>query len=299
MSNYTGTPSLHHVFNELDRIGLLLGLPRLEAEANAPYKRRLLDVMVNRADSTYQGLLNGITRELGLEIKDAIKIIPSTNADGSFVLPEPAIIFLETKCYLYRDYSEGDLLSTIDRYDLDGDAFTLGELRDEINNTGYFTATILNSLDTDIRSMTIFNQRSHHIVPFEDITGAGIVINLENQNLASGSVVISSSNLTKRVDSQVEMTRRGDFYVDAQAGVIYSVAPPAPGDVVRYEYVDKEFIARSSPVLIHNLQSDDFKTNMFEQILDDDGNAVNGLPTALGADIINELLSAYPTSWGK
>lgn len=299
MSSYTGTPSLHHVFNELDRIGLLLGLPRLEAENNITYKQRLLDVMVNRADSTYQGLLNGITRELGLEIKDTMKIVPATDIDGNFVQAEPAIVFLETKCYLYSDYSNETLVATIDRYDIEDNAWTLGELQTIINNTGYFTATILNDFDEDIRSMTIFNQRSHHIVPSEDITGAGIVINLEHQNIASGSIVISSPNLTKRVNSQVAMSRRGDFYVDASAGVIYSVAPPAPGDVVRYEYVDKEFIAKSSPVIIHKLQSEDFKTKMFEQITNGDSAAVNGLPNTLGADIINYLLSAYPTSWGK
>jgi hypothetical protein len=38
---------------------------------------------------------------------------------------------------------------------------------------------------------------------------------------------------------------------------------------------------------------------MFEQELDDDGTYSNSVPTLLGADIINELLSVFSTSWGK
>ena len=299
MSSYSGTPELHHVFNELDRHGLLLNLPRLEGEDNASYKQRLFDVMVHRADSSYLGLIYGVTRELGFELIDTLRIDVLKDGNGDPLVTHPAIVFLETKCYLYSDFAEGTLVASLDRFETNGDAWSLGDLVTQINNTGYYSATILNDLDPELRSMTIFNQRSFHIVPSEVISGSGIIIKLDHRSVVNNSVVISSNNLTNRVDAQVDMVNRGDFYIDHPNGIIYCARAPAPGDTVRYEYTDDEFIVQSSPVIIHNLQSEDFKTKMFEQVTDGEGDAVNGLPTVLGADIINELLSVYPTSWGK
>jgi len=49
----------------------------------------------------------------------------------------------------------------------------------------------------------------------------------------------------------------------------------------------------ASPVIIHNLQSSDFKEKMFEQILLNDGTYTNGAVTALGADLVSELMSIF------
>jgi hypothetical protein len=57
---------IHHVWNFFDEFGLLLDTPRLYGEKNAPYKERILDVFRRPAGSHYQGLINGIARELGL-----------------------------------------------------------------------------------------------------------------------------------------------------------------------------------------------------------------------------------------
>lgn len=56
----------HHVWNFFDEFGLLLGLSRLPKENNINYKKRLLDVFQRPANSTKQGLLNAVVRELGL-----------------------------------------------------------------------------------------------------------------------------------------------------------------------------------------------------------------------------------------
>ena len=298
MTRYTGTPVAHEVFNELDRHGLLLGLPRLAEEENPAYKQRLFDVMVHRADSTYMGLLNSITRELGYSFTDTLTITAIPDGD-TYLADVPAVVFQDTKCYLYKDFSENDIVMTIDRFDSDGTAWTLGNLVSRINVSGYFTATLLNDLDPDLRAMTIFNQKSYETVPFEEIHGRGIEIHLKNRNLVPGTVSIRSANLVHRVGSQILMRQRGDFYIDYTTGTIYSVQAPGPGDTVRYQYFSGSITVQSTPVIIHNIQSADFQTKMFAQLLDGEGDTIDTLPTILGADIINELLSAYPVSWGR
>lgn len=56
----------HHVWNYFDEFGLLLCCQRLKGETNAHYKERLLDVFLNPANSSTDGLVNGIARELGI-----------------------------------------------------------------------------------------------------------------------------------------------------------------------------------------------------------------------------------------
>lgn len=298
MTRISAIPKPWMIFNEFDRHGILLGLLRIDQERNAKYKQRLLDVFVNRAGSTHRGLINGITRELGLTIIDTMTIMPLKDGNGVSLLPSPAIVFENTKCYLYRDFAKDDILLTIDRYERAGGAWTLEELRDVINTTGYFVATLTDDAEGQKRAMTIFDQSSMIEVPAEDITGAGSRIILNNINLVPGTITVRSGNLTRLVATEIEIIRSGDYTINHAEGVILARGAPAAGSIVKYSFRNDDFVAESSPVILHNLQSDDFKTKMFEQVTSDDGEDSNGLPTVLGADIINELLSVYPSNFG-
>lgn len=62
----TLTPQAYNVWNSFDELGLLLSLQRNLGEKNESYRSRLINVYQAPGNSTYQGLLNGISRELGL-----------------------------------------------------------------------------------------------------------------------------------------------------------------------------------------------------------------------------------------
>lgn len=298
MSNVQLTPETHAVFNEFDRHGLLLGLPRIAEEKNAAYKQRLVDVFVNRASSTYRGLINGITRELGLSIENVMQIVPLVDSNDVPLATVPAVVFQDTKCILYEDFSNDTILETIDRFESNGGAYTYEELKNRINATLKYEATILSPALAETRSMTIFNQSSAVLIAEEEIAGAGSRINLANRNLIPATVSVVAANFNRRVSSEGAISRAGDYYVDMESGNIISNTNPGTGSFVRYKYRNDLFIAQASPVIIHNLQSDDFRSKMFQQVCDDLGIECDGLPTALGADIINELLSVNPTNWG-
>jgi hypothetical protein len=293
MAKLTLIPEAHQVFNEFDRHGLLLALPRLELERNVAYKWRLLDVFVHRASSVYIGLIHGITRELGLLIGKALRIVPVVDGNGDPLLPLPAVVFEETKCILYRDYQADDILLELDRFDLDGGAWTIDELVSQINATGFFVVTKFSGTDGAKRSMTLFNQSSIGTVPNEDISGGGTRIRLENTNLLDGPVAVTSPNLTERVFSEAALVRSGQYLIKLEEGMLITTSVPSDGSAIRYQYRQDNFVVKSSPVIIHNLQSDDFKTKMFEEV-----GSYLGRPTHLGAFIVNELLSVFPSSWG-
>ncbi|MEI4281659.1 hypothetical protein [Tetragenococcus halophilus] len=61
---------IHHVWNAFDDFGLLVGLYRLERERNEHFKERILDVLKHPGNSTHDGMVNGIARELGISRDD-------------------------------------------------------------------------------------------------------------------------------------------------------------------------------------------------------------------------------------
>lgn len=292
------TPSPHLVFNEFDKQGLLLDLPRISEERNYEYKQRLLDVFINRASSTYRGLINAITRELGLSISDVMKIQPVLDSNGDPLVSNPAVEFIDTKCYLYNDFMENDILLTIDRFDSSAGSWTLGDLADTINATGYYTATLLPDAETQKRSMTIFNQSSIGLVPVEDISGSGSIVVLNNNNLIEGTVTVRSDNLSRMVALESDLVNNRTYLVRHKEGILVTRSSPAPGSFIRYSYRNDDFIVQASPIILHNLQSNDFRNYMFENAGGEDEDNY-GLPTRLGATIINELMSVHPANWGE
>lgn len=88
----------HHVWNFFDEFGLLLSCPRIPEEPNMEYKKRILDVFKNPSNSSKDGLVNGIARELSLrrnliwndpktdlELTDAMIVLNSIKVNGEFL----------------------------------------------------------------------------------------------------------------------------------------------------------------------------------------------------------------------
>lgn len=78
---------LHPVWNFFDEFGLLLGLKRLRKESNYNFKNRILDVFRYKANSTKDGLINGIAMELGLR-----RHVTWTNGEYDYIIEDNGVI---------------------------------------------------------------------------------------------------------------------------------------------------------------------------------------------------------------
>lgn len=67
LSNIAEEMKQRALWNVFDDHGLVLDTKRLPKESNSEYLERLKDVNINRAGTTFVGLLNGTSRELGLK----------------------------------------------------------------------------------------------------------------------------------------------------------------------------------------------------------------------------------------
>lgn len=297
---FSGIPQPRNAWNQFDEHGLISGLQRIRGEENWSYRRRLADVFVHRANSSYRGLVNGITRELGLSLSQPIIINPKINPiTGTFLAPDPYVKFDGVWIYLFSDYQNGSLDYLIDRYQVGGNFEQLTRLVDLINITTYFEASFEPNANPYSKTMTILNQSSRVPVLAEPIPSTKS-FRLLNKFVIPGTVLFSgTSNLLREVSTINQVTSEGNYWVDYVNGIIKTYSTPAIGTSIKYEYTAYPFKPIASDIILHDISNDNFRTKIFEQVLQENGTSTNGITTELGVDIINELLScSTPMYWG-
>jgi hypothetical protein len=293
------TPVPYTPFTAIDEHGLLLGLSRQQLETNAHYKNRLSQIFSRRSNSTYNGLVYGITRDLGLDLFDAIFINPKLSSNNDWIAPDPYIEFDGIYVRLYSDYYNKTLDMELDRFEKGGHYEVYERLIQRINQSAYFTAGSYAGLDTFTSSMTIMNQSSRKEIAAEPIP-ISKKFKLSNERLCKYTVFFSDRNI---FDNEVATTNLvlsyGDYHVDYITGIITTYSIPISGISVRYSYTIYPFQTIASPIILSETNNNNFKPAMFNQVLQDDGTYTNGTLNELGTDILNELLTVYPSYWGK
>jgi len=294
------TPVVHHVFNALDETGITLNLERLRGESNATYRQRLFDVGVRHANATYMGLVNGISRELGLSQYKAIEIEAVTDANGAYLLDDPAVEFDGPNCKLISNADPDNyvILQTIDCLDPAEDEWYIGGLIDTINATGFFTATLNSGADRWTRSSRIFNQSSLELTSSELIDSSSAKVQLGETDLVAGTIAVRSSNLRNRVVSSGALLNPGDYFIDLDSGMLFANEAPSTGSTIRYLHRTNPMTFWASPVIFHDLQSSDFLDKIFDQVLDGAGELQSGSPTVLGTYVLNQLHAKTSVFWG-
>jgi hypothetical protein len=292
---FRGTSVPTAVANELDYHGTLLGLERLPAERNAEYRRRLVDVYVHRANSSYTGLVNGITRELGLELFKPIRISTKPDIDPAW---SPRVEFIDNVAYLWKDVFTKELDITIDHGNPVHPEYFLSGLVDAINASNTFQATLEDVAFAFKRADTIVNQSSSKFVAAQALNSS--TVNHLGVSLIDRGSVILSDLVTFRIEvASVNLVNSpGKYFIDYENGVIASFNTPVDSAFVQYSFRQEDFLVLASPVIIRAVHSKEFEKIMFEQNIQPDNTLTSGTPTLKGASIINELLSVVPMYWG-
>lgn len=289
--------SPQNVWNEFDEHGLSIGLSRTTGETNWSYKRRILDVFAHRANSTYRGLVNGVTRELGFSLFSPLSIDPKIGDNGDFLAPDPYIKFDGAFLYLYSDYQNGLLDYKIDRFEAGGNYEHLSRLVDFINSTAFFEANLLESGEPFSRTMTIINQSNRLLI--DQPTQPSTRFKLNYEHLVRGSIIFSDQDTFQSEKStSAQVVSMGQYHIDYVNGIVTVFSIPPLESRIRYQVVDYPFKPLASPVILCDINSQNFKAKMFNQLLQEDGTYINGVPLELGTDIINELLAVTPMYWG-
>jgi hypothetical protein len=105
--------------------------------------------------------------------------------------------------------------------------------------------------------------------------------------------------MTERVSTQTGLVRAGQYYIDLDAGIVFTFSTPSDDSYIRYHYRNDPFTAKASPVIIGHLQRDSFRKMLFEQLTDDYGVEYDSMISIFGLDVINELYSRCNIYWGS
>ena len=294
-----GVPRAKNYWNEFDEHGLVVGVKRSVGEKNWNHRRRLYDAFSHIANSTYQGLVNGITRELGLELYSPILLQPKLSPKtGKLYAADPYIRINGSYVYLYSDYENNVLECKIDRFEPGGNYEKLEWLVEVVNTTTYFEAGLINNGYRLDSSMALVNQTSRGT--FMEMMQPTTKFQFRYKYIVPGSVRFLDGSSSFRVEMRHidEVDRSGRFFIDYSKGIITVYDLPPVKTTIQYQYTKYPFYPIASPVIIGEIDNEDFKVKMFEQVLQEDGEYVNGMPTEFGNDILNKLMSIYPMYWG-
>ena len=282
---------------------MLLGLERLRGEKNSAYKQRLMDVGINRANSTYTGLMNGINRELGLVSYDTIEVlVAGVIVDGTV----PAVFIDHASITLYEDYAEGVIDTEIEIYDKEKDnyAHKISDVVTAINVSAMFSCTLVDALRADDFSMTLVHQDSN-VEVFDELIPMSNRFFISSSDIIAGTVSFSESDVFySRVESSdTSLMVAGDFFIDNVTGEVIVKNTPSGNGTVSYTYRDVKatspFTLVTSPVLIKDVNDDVFQNRMHDQFISPTGEEYGGLPKSEYVDIVREVLSKRGLYWGK
>lgn len=301
MANFT--PIRRKIFNQLDEWGVFFDTPRLAEEENRNYKIRLLDVMAHRANSTYLGLIYGISRDLGQDLYEAATI--SYTGTGKNWVVEVSDKYLR----LYSEYP-WNLNHSIDLWKEPTIAdptrlLYLSELNTAVNATGDWHMSLV--ADGWKKASNLFNQSSRIIIPSEPVAVSPKVQlahkNITDYNSPSAATIYFTDtevyNPNQKKTSAAQVLQLGDWYLDADNGTIISFAA-APNAYVRYEYIESHYTLMASPVEIYDITSTNVVDLLFTMETAKGESSPNPTGyTDLGWDVYLELKAASKgTYWG-
>lgn len=292
-----------NIFNTFDEHGALLGLERLRGEKNKNYKQRLMDVGINRANSTYHGLINGINRELGLATYDTIEVLVAVTPAAGAV---PAVFVDHASITLYEDYLTGTIDTEIEVYDKEKDnyAHKISDVVTAINASTNFSCTLIDALRADDLSMTLIHQDSN-VEVFDEVIPMSNRFFINNSDIITGTISFAETDIFyNRVESSdPSLMVAGDFFVDNETGETVVKSTPSGSGTVSYKYRDVKaaspFTLVTSPVLIKDINDDVFQNRMHDQFISATGEEYGGLPKSEYVDIVREVLSKRGLYWGK
>jgi hypothetical protein len=294
--------------NVFDHFGGIVGLSRLPRENNVAYLERIERAKANLRGSSYDGLMNAIPLELGLQEFDSIEV--SVRDDHSDPIGEIELIIDEGTIKLYsRWVSEEDqrlgLRPVVEQEAVLGvhPIETIGHLVDWINESSNFQARLIDKEETStlfLRHIALRTVAKEELPPQE-------ILSLANTNVLQGSVSIGkNSSLTREVAWNTELQELSEYCVNYETGTIKCLRPPLGRIPISYLYTKSKVILKVSEVKIMDLSSRATQRQLFHQVTKTFYSTIeektkNGLPKEDMYRIIREVLTAgdFDQYWGE
>jgi len=294
------TPQVHNVVNNFDYQGDLVSLRRLHGESNIDYKKRLWDVSVHPGGPLYEGVINGIARDLGLLRTPSLKIELKLDSSGSPIASNPRIEILANRVILYSDWRTTGT-AVIDReirtYQLSDTGYYLDDLAVAINASEYFSATLLGSTRPNTISSTLVRGNSNLSIRQEYVHSDKLLV-LEHTNIIRESLIFFEKNIFDK-EVSAEPTADGQYMVDYINGEVQSYLQPSGQSYCSYHAANFPMTVDTVQIQAFSFQDSDFQYELFHHNVLDSGDIENSLPNGEGSEIYHQLFKRTEVFWGE
>lgn len=287
------------LWTPFDDLGLYLGLPRYDNESISNYKDRLKSVFTHRASTSYNGLLNGIAQEFGLERKIAFSITVDND-----VYPKWFINKDSSKLVVYSTYHSPTNYSELCSIDLRASTFvSIQDLIDELLANGLGVTQYDTSI-VDKPAFFLVNSTSHEV--FTETLAATKSYSLAKKNIVPGTITFSNQLLfANEVDSYDNLTDYGDYCINYTSSIVNTYGYSGDSSIVfSYTYNSSPFFLYYLPVYIANFFDENFLETIFQKSI----KAVYtnttdmyryDIPKAEFIEFFTELKNLNKIYWGK
>jgi len=293
-------PVRKNIVNNYDHMGDIVSLPRIEGETNADYKKRLWDNNLHPSGPTYQGMLNGIARDLGMLRELAITIELKLDSSGEKIAPNPRVNILSNKVVLYSDWRPNET-AVIDKeisfYKEEDPGYKLEELVSLINTSSSFSCTLNSGVRSTMPSSYLVRGKTDFIVQSDNVGGHNSN-ELTFKNIVQDSLIFGESNIFVTEVSGTP-TEDGEYKVDYENSIVESKLLPSGAGSVYYHIMRFPYKVDYLPVQLYTLNDDDFQSELFDKKELDSGEEINYLLNAEGAEIYHQLYKDMKMFWGE
>jgi hypothetical protein len=296
---YVGVPEQQNIVTPLDLSATIVSLERLPGENIIDFKRRIMDVAVHPESSTYDGVINGLTRAFGYLRTKAINITLNTDSSGEYLARNPRVDVLANKVILYSDYRpDGTAIidKTIKTYQPDDEGYFLDDLVAEINLSTCFAATIYEDVRPNTHSTNLICGNSDLYVQGDPVRTDRLTY-LSAQHIVEGSMIFNEPDVFSN-EVNIIPVDPGDYMIDRTEGKLYSASIPSGLYGVTYHASLFPFDIDYSPIKVYTLQDDNFQYELFQHKTLDSGEEVNSLPNTEGSEIYHQLFKETEMFWG-
>lgn len=296
----SGTPTKRTIVNNFDYIGDVVSVERINGESNVDFKKRIWDKTVHPGGASYEGVVNEVGRKLGLLRKHTITIDLKLNSAGEPVATSPRVDILANRVILYSDWRPNGT-AIIDKeirtYQQNDDGFYLNDLVNKINESEYFSASLVSGIRPNDFSSCLVRGSSINRIPLDYIKPDKFQY-LDYNNISRNSL---SFEETKIFETEVtgEPSQTGEYKVDYINGTITSYTTPSGNYGCSYHFNVFPMEIDSVPIQVFSLQDDNFTTELFEKELAPSGKEINSLPNEEGSEIYHQLFMETKVFWGK
>jgi len=287
--------------NLLDEHGNFLDLKRLPGERNDAYYRRLMSVFPLRASSTREGLVHGITRELGLEEAIGLRIMPAINGDGEWIPTAPRVEVSSTKITLYSTYYDEDnfvIDTEVDIFD-HTDVYLLRHVVNKINYSPNFEAELGPHVTGNEIAAGLMGTDSQYLVTDARVPSSRQFF-LEHADLVGGSIYFLEKEVFRRqVGTEGEVTEEGTFFVDPARGTVSVYSIPSGAGVARYYYRRFPLYVSWSPITVYSVRDEEYRDRLFETEVGGDNSPQRGVVSYEGSRVYRQIFDKSPCLWGR